>query len=189
VIRKSSSLLPRTNKDKIMNPELKQQILQLYPEFKNVYGPYIRGQDKRKIVILYDGEKRSARQYAKVLLETKIGRRLVDNETVDHKDEDFSNDDPGNLQILTRSQNISKGVVRVVRQTVKCINCEKEFLASYDQINTRIKTKAGPFCSRHCSGVYGTFVQNGGQRVERSIIEVVHFRNGLSTSAKAGESP
>ncbi len=83
------------------------RILELYPEFHTVYGPYIR-KDGRKIVILYDGRKRSARQLAKVKLEVKLGRRLYWDEEVDHIDEDPTNDKFSNLQALTKSENASK---------------------------------------------------------------------------------
>ncbi len=51
-----------------MDEEEKKKILGLYPEFSNIYGPYLR-RDGRRTVVLYDGERRSSRQLAKVRLE------------------------------------------------------------------------------------------------------------------------
>jgi hypothetical protein len=90
------------------NNDIKDKILNLYPEFNNIYGPYKRKSDDRKIVILSDGDKKTARQYAKVLLEVKLGRRLKNDEVVDHIDEDPTNDEITNLQLLTHSENAKK---------------------------------------------------------------------------------
>ena len=86
------------------------EILKIYPEYKTVYGPYCR-KDGRDIVILYDGNKRSARQLARVLLEIHIGRRLGENETVDHINENFSDHRIKNLRILTREENARRSAI------------------------------------------------------------------------------
>lgn len=91
-----------------MDDNDKNKVLELYPEFNKLYGPYLQ-KDGRKRVVLFDGERRSSRLLAKVLLEVKLGRRLTPEETVDHRDEDASNDDPDNLQSLTQSDNAAKG--------------------------------------------------------------------------------
>lgn len=93
----------------MLKKKLRMQILKLYPRYHTVYGPYLRKNDNRKIIILYDGNKRSARLLAKVKLEVKLGRRLTKNETVDHKDEISTNDKFSNLQVLSRRKNIQKG--------------------------------------------------------------------------------
>ena len=87
-----------------MKQKLVNSVLALYKEFHTLYGPYVR-KDGRKIVVLYDGHRRSARQLAKVLLEVKLGRRLLSGEEVDHKDGDFTNDSPQNLQLLSVTAN------------------------------------------------------------------------------------
>ena len=46
--------------------------------------------------------------WARYKLEKKLGRPLRKNETVDHKDEDKTNDRITNLQILTRAENARK---------------------------------------------------------------------------------
>lgn len=90
---------------------LNQKILELYPEYHTVHGPYVRKTDRRKIVILYAGTRRTTRLLAKVKLEIKIGRRLRGKETVDHKDEDPTNDCYSNLQVLSRAENASKSSI------------------------------------------------------------------------------
>lgn len=122
-------------------------ILKLYPEYHTVYGPYVRP-DKRKIIILYDGTKRSARQYAKILLELKLGRRLVNDETVDHIDRDFTNDAPDNLRVLSRSDNSSLAGYRP-DMFADCATCGSTFVLSKDQRSKRSLAKR-KFCSKRC---------------------------------------
>lgn len=94
-----------------MNIEL-SPILKLYPFYTKVYGPYTRKEDMRKHIVLGNGNKyvNLTISYPKALMEIKLGRRLTKNETVDHIDEDFTNDKIDNLQILTREDNITKSL-------------------------------------------------------------------------------
>lgn len=94
-----------------MDKKEKQSILELYPEYTQVTGPYVRKSDRRAIVALTGHKKTTTRQLAKVRLEVKLGRRLQNDETVDHKDEDHTNDDPNNLQLLTKSDNSRKSAI------------------------------------------------------------------------------
>jgi len=94
-----------------MDEDEKQSILSLYPEFSQVTGPYIRKSDNRAVVALTGFKKTTTRQLAKVRLEVKLGRRLVGDETVDHRDEDKTNDAPSNLDLLSKSDNSRKSSV------------------------------------------------------------------------------
>jgi hypothetical protein len=80
----------------------------LYGQGYKVYGPYKRKQDGRKIVIVYDGLTRIAKQYAKVKLEIKLGRLLSSKDEVDHIDGRKNNDRFSNLQLLTGTKNRQK---------------------------------------------------------------------------------
>lgn len=84
----------------------------LYSEDYKIYGPYKRKQDGRKIVTIYDGIKRTTKQYAKVKLEIKLGRILGRHEEVDHIDGNIKNDRFRNLQLLTGTKNRQKDVLR-----------------------------------------------------------------------------
>ncbi len=90
-----------------MDEEFIIKTLQLYPDFNYVYGPYISKIDGRRRIQLFNNvtKKSAVRQYAKILLEISIGRRLVGNETVDHEDNDKTNDKIDNLRILSKSVN------------------------------------------------------------------------------------
>lgn len=95
-----------------------------------VYGPYYR-EDGRRHVILYDFEAgiRRTKSYPRYLMEQHLGRELEEWETVDHIDEDFTNDDISNLQILSRTENVLKSAAFRPAETAwfVCPCCEKDF--------------------------------------------------------------
>lgn len=86
----------------------------LYPLFDKVTGPYTRSDGRKHLCLnnskLSKGDPNKTRtlSYPKALVEVREGRLLADNETADHIDEDFTNDDLNNLQILTRIGNAIK---------------------------------------------------------------------------------
>jgi hypothetical protein len=134
-------------------------ISRLYNGIHTVYGPYI-AKDGRRRVVIYDGHRRITRQYAKIKMEIRLNRRLIQNETVDHIDRNILNDDYGNLQVLDRSTHSRKDALKVrVKSKHKCVWCNQIIpLITESQRNER--TKAGPFCSRSCAGSYGAALQN-----------------------------
>lgn len=81
------------------------------------------------------------------------------------------------MQILTRSQNAAKSVLRRKDIMVKCVECYAEFMISCDQVSKRAETKYGPFCSKSCSGKYGQRVQMGQKALKRVIFAVEYYSN------------
>jgi len=130
-----------------MDDNLKRKILNIYTEFKTVYGPYTRKEDGRNIVILYDGKKRSARQFAKVKLEAKLGRKLNEDEEVDHVNDIITDDRVFNLQILSPFDNRSKSAKKYSdkEMTGHCPQCNISFPKNYI---------TQEFCSKSCSSKY-----------------------------------
>jgi HNH endonuclease len=136
--------------------------MELYPNLKKVLGPYLR-KDGRKHVILYfnDGSKRTV-SYPKWLVENHIKRRLNDNETVDHFDRDYTNDNIDNLRIKTRSKHAEEDANRVKLVEITCIRCgKKAFKQGRDLDHNARNGKAGPFCGRSCAGSHNKEVQLG----------------------------
>ncbi len=151
--------------------------MKVYEDFK-VYGPYLR-KDKRKHVCLVKYEKgkkiKKTVSYPKFLMEQHLNRYLLEDETVDHINGNFEDDRIENLQILTRSENANKASVYVEVPIVSCIWCRTEFKPSRAQYEKRGVTRAGPFCSRSCSGKYGKSVQETGITLDREKVEVLHY--------------
>lgn len=119
------------------------------------YGPYFRDDDKRGVVIHIDEHgKRTTQSYPRFLFEKSIGRRLLDNETVDHIDGDVTNNVLENFQLLSREDNARKSIKPAELLRFICPECGAEFLKearTYRSNNVRRRSK-GPYCSRHCSG-------------------------------------
>jgi hypothetical protein len=122
-----------------------------------IYGPYT-GKDGRQRIIVYENGKRTTVSYPKYLLEQKLSRPLLPDETCDHIDGDFTNNSLDNLQVLSRIDNIRKHASLKPREigTFTCPECLVSFTTHMkDARHNRKKGKAGPFCSRSCAGKYG----------------------------------
>lgn len=128
-------------------------------DFK-LYGPYYR-QDGRQIVVVVekDGKRRTV-SYPKWLMELQLGRRLSIDETIDHWDSDFNNNNLDNLKVIDRSEHSRQDTRRVKNIKFDCAWCDKQFERSPRLIRDKSKkNKAGPFCSRPCAGRYSRMLQ------------------------------
>lgn len=134
----------------------------MYKEF-NIYGPYKRN-DGRMHVILINGPIRKTLSYPKYLVELSIGRQLLETETVHHVDGDFTNNEIENLQILNKDEHSRLHATIYQDENIcNCVECGDEIILNRKQQRTlkqnRNRGKAGPFCSKKCSGIYGTKIQ------------------------------
>lgn len=120
-----------------------------------VYGPYFR-KDGRQHVIIYENKKRTTISYSKYLLEQKLGRKLLPNETCDHIDGDFSNNSLENLQVLSRADNVRKHAALKPEEfgVFTCPICYSSFTREMRYVKHNLKQgKSGPYCSRKCARV------------------------------------
>ena len=164
----------------------REKLLELYPQYTSVLGPYTRPDGRKHVVLnknyLSNGQpgKLKTISYPKALVESNAGKRLLPNETVDHNDRDKTNDTLDNLVIRDRSEHCSLDANRVNIEPVSCPECSAVFTPSKSQINPGAidgeVLQAGPFCSRRCSGIYGSRVQNGGERMQRQKINKTYYR-------------
>lgn len=154
-------------------------ILDLYPQYDKVYGPYTSKDGRKRIVLKKTGCRDGVSttiSYPKALKEIQDGRRLSENETVDHKDRDFANNDPENLNVLDRQIHASLDSVRVQVDPVNCPTCGTSFIPNKNQIKSRSSDKAGPFCSRSCVGKYTIDLKNGSDKMLRTPVTKTYFR-------------
>lgn len=118
-------------------------------------GPYTRKDNRKHFVVFYSDGTRGSKSYSKWLLEQKIGRLLEQWETTDHIDEDKTNDDLDNLQILSRENNVKKYQELHPAEFYYffCPCCGNGSAKRMKDVkgNWR-KGKKGPFCSRGCAG-------------------------------------
>lgn len=120
-----------------------------------IYGPYTR-KDGRQHIILYEDGYRQTMSYPRYLMETCLGRKLEPWEDVHHKDNDFTNNDINNLEVKEFRQHIREHTsIGRMFATYDCPMCGKEFEREENKVkHNRKQGKAGPFCSRRCSGIY-----------------------------------
>jgi transcription elongation factor Elf1 len=113
-------------------------IIKVYENFTKVYGPYTR-KDNRQIVILRDDHHNQLTvSYPKYIVECALNRYLESNETVDHIDEDVTNNDLSNLRIVPRGIHAASHVPRrvVTGNEFNCPVCGKRCVATYDRRKT-----------------------------------------------------
>lgn len=133
----------------------------MYNEFKKHL--WLR-KDGRLIITLKKGKKSTSISYPKYLMEKYLNRKLLENETVDHIDRNPLNNNLSNLRIIDRGMHAKEDALHNKDVIVKCSYCGKEFAIKGNKIRYRIrpdKLNTGYFCSRTCSGKYGTDIQNG----------------------------
>lgn len=167
-----------------------EKILELYPEYEKVYGPYKR-KDGRKHVVLHKSKKsendevlKKTISYPKALVEIREKRRLSKNETVDHRDRDKENDALKNLDVVDRSKHMSIDALRRNDIVANCVECGTTITLTNDQVNARGINKSGPYCSKKCSGKYGQRVQETGIKRQSKDIVVTHYRLDKNTIKK-----
>lgn len=115
----------------------------------------------RTYIYMWDRETNQRRliSRARYNLSVELGRILLPEEQVDHKDGDFTNDHPSNLQILSVIENNRKAIFEQGRTmkpiTVVCPQCFEEFTRDRRQLITKLNRGKQPCCSRVCGGKYG----------------------------------
>ncbi len=92
-----------------------------------------------------------------ILAEMKIGRLLEDGEVVHHEDEDKMNNDPGNLEVKTRSSHAKGHAKTVTMVELECAFCEAAFTRRKGN-EPSVKGYKRAFCSRRCNGKFHTTV-------------------------------
>ena len=131
-----------------------------------IYGPYKRKDGRKHIIAVNSlGEKKTV-SYPKYLMEVHLNRYLKSNETVDHIDRDFTNNELYNLQVILRTKHAKLDAVRLKPKAFFCPTCDKLFVADgiklhRIKVNITIHKKFGPFCSKSCAGKYSQAVQYG----------------------------
>ena len=97
-------------------------------------------------------------------MEIRLERRINEPETIDHKNGNIKDDKYTNLALLDRPEHSKLDAKVWIRPSskqlvTKCVYCNSKFVQTITQWEMKLN-KAGPFCSRSCSGKYGTDIQN-----------------------------
>lgn len=121
---------------------------------QKVYGPYLRNDGRKHVIIINtDTGKRRTQSYPRYVMEQHLQRTLLDTETVDHINGDYTDDSIANLQLLSLADNIRKSSPTKEYLTLICKHCGTQFqrYAPQERRDAR-EGKDGPFCSRVCVG-------------------------------------
>lgn len=132
---------------------------------EKIYGPYKLSSGREIVIVKYSDGTRRTVSYPRYLMEKQLGRRLREDETVDHIDRNFLNNDPSNMQILKRKKHSSADAVRLKPVTFICPICKRPFTRSGKRLARIYERKkegsAGPFCSSKCQGKYAVDLREG----------------------------
>lgn len=122
------------------------------------------GKDGRLRIYIKD-EKRLM-SYPKYLMEQELGRTLLPNEQVHHKDGDPLNNDMSNLEVRLQGEHQAEHATKYYDMVMTCGWCGKEFVwspiqQSHFHSNQRIRTTTSdtPFCSKQCAGKHSRHIQ------------------------------
>lgn len=129
-----------------------KNVFYLEPPYSDKWtkGYLVRNGESRNTVILYNSpDDRSSVSYARYLMAVSLGRYLAEDEHVDHKDDDKTNDVLENLQILTPEENRKKSIKGHTFHDRICPWCKNLF--KLEQRQCHKKRKFPPCCSRSCS--------------------------------------
>ena len=118
------------------------------------YGPYIRKDGRSHVVLINKNNKDRQRvtvSYPKYLVEKHLNRYLNNNETVDHIDGNFFNNDISNLRVVDRSLHTKSHNIYKKEFIKHCVICGKEFKTK----NNYLITCSSPACRGACAHING----------------------------------
>jgi len=128
--------------------------------YKRVNGPYLyrsgSGIGRKYVTIVYEDGHVGSKLYSHYLWEQTYGP-VPEGVTVDHIDDDKTNDVIENLQLLSVAENARKAFASGKRKAKMfefiCPVCSNPALKSLPQVLHNWKLgKDGPYCSRQCAG-------------------------------------
>ena len=119
---------------------------------EKVYGPYLRPDGRKHVVIVCGGQKRTV-SYPKYLVEKELGRSLHTFEVVHHRDGNFRNNDLSNLEVVDSQEHGERHTRGQTTVQIKCILCGKIVIKKLaDYKHNRAQGKKGPYCGKSCAG-------------------------------------
>lgn len=123
------------------------------------YKIFHKKEGRMMLNIIRPDKSRTTLSYARYLMCVKEKRILKINEQVDHIDENKTNDNLDNLQILSHEENNRKHVIESGKSSIlielKCPVCSKVFYRAPNKVNFKIKKGKIPCCDRICSAKFG----------------------------------
>lgn len=122
---------------------------------RNLYGPYTNREGRKFVIHIEPDGRRRTQSYPRYLIEQFLGRELESWETVDHINEDFTDDRIENYQLLTRAENVSKSMR--LRRPAEVYEFACPVCSEWTRKPARIVRKnrkagcSGPYCGKRCA--------------------------------------
>lgn len=138
-------------------------IIQLQPPFSDLWRKgYLRvDSDGRRKVDLYNTNyDRTTISYARYLMCMEKGYLLPASVEVDHIDNDCTNDEISNLQILSKEAHRAKTISLLRPRAVVILHCPV-CLMEFTRFANRVVPGTSPVCSRRCNGIRSRQIQLG----------------------------
>ena len=137
--------------------------LEFSNDTRKVYTNICKDGRLRSVIVNDDGSKQTI-SYPRLLMEKELGRKLLSDEDVHHIDNDYTNNNIENFQIIKHGEHQKQHSTKYHDKYITCDYCGKEFLWSAKQQkiwNSNKSRKSNNdkerhvFCSKSCSGKYG----------------------------------
>ena len=139
------------------------------------------GSDGR--VRAFDKQTQSTVSFPRIIMENYLGRKLLQTEDVHHIDGNPSNNDISNLEVIDRTVHLKRHADKTRKKfydkEMICPVCNKKFIWTAKQQHSKYrkeewaeKESAGPFCSKHCQGLYGTAIQHNKTVFQPSYVPI-----------------
>ncbi len=125
-------------------------------EIDRIRGPYTQKNGRKTVMIVYKDKSKRTVSYPKYLRELELGKELDPvKETTQHKDGNFNNNLPDNLETLPLDVHAAIDKKRAKLVKVNCIWCGVECFKKARRLTSNSKQgKAGPFCGYSCVAKY-----------------------------------
>ena len=171
-----------------------------FTELYNAGYTHVSSEGRRYITLKKFNGGIGGTSYARYLMSVKLGRFLTNQEEVDHIDENRTNDDINNLQILTPEQNKEKQRLHYINNVqqkfdLSCPQCGKDFTLTERDMGEKFykhyqNNGSGLiFCSRSCNATFNRGTSLVGKSIDEDTINRIKSlqRQGLSSYKIADE--
>ena len=171
-----------------------------FTELYNAGYTHVSSEGRRLVTLKKFNGELVGTSYPRYLMSVKLGRFLTDQEEVDHIDDNKTNDDINNLQILTPEQNREKQRLHYINNVqqkfdLACPYCGKDFTLSEREMKMKIdyfykNNGSGlTFCSSSCNAKYNGDTNPIGRSTDEGLIQRIKSlrRHGLSSYKIADE--
>lgn len=116
---------------------------------------------RSRIVIVDECGRHTSKSYPRFLVEQSIGRKLLINEDIHHKDGDVTNNDLTNLEIINHGEHQRLHSTKFFDTEETCCVCGKKFIYTGKRwqryySDLRRGRNRNITCSKRCAGILGS---------------------------------